>query len=137
MALSQTHLGYQFQYGLGIPQSYKEAARWFACAAEQGEPSAQFHLGRLFDRGQGVAEDPIAAAMWLDLAAAHAPAGRGEYWRSLRDEIEAKLTLDELVEARRRAVAWGPHYDCQTASQAERLQLPTHKYRGGEADGER
>src|ERR1700710_2332751 len=50
-ALAQAYLGYQFQYGLGVPKSYEEAARWYVCAAEQGEPNAQFFLGQLYDRG--------------------------------------------------------------------------------------
>ena len=136
-ALAQTRLGYQFQYGLGVPQSYEEAARWYACAAEQGEPNAQFYLGQLYDRGQGVAEDPVAAGKWLDLAAAHPPPSRGEYWRTMRDEIDGKMTLDELGEARRRAVAWRPSFACAANLGSEALQLPTHKYSRSEADGER
>jgi hypothetical protein len=136
-ALAETHLGYQFQYGLGVPQSYEEAALWYACAAEQGEPNAQFYLGQLYDRGQGVVENPVEAGKWLDLAAAHAPASRGEYWRTMRDEIDGKMTLDELSEARRRAVAWRPSFACARLSEPEELQLPTHKDRRREADSER
>ncbi len=136
-AVAETHLAYQYQYGMGVPQSYEEAARWYACAADQGEPIAQFHLGLLYDRGQGVGEDPVEAGKWLDLAAAHPPRGQGEYWRQMRDEIDGKMTLDELAEARRRAVAWRPRFDCATGSEAEVLQLPTHKYSGREANGER
>jgi len=136
-ALAQTHLGYQFQYGLGVPQSYEEAARWYFCAAEQGEPNAQFYLGQLYDRGQGVFEDPVEAGKWLDLAAAHASASRGEYWRTMRDEIDGKMTLDELAEARRRALVWRPSYACAPVLESETLQLPTHKDRRGEADSER
>ena len=105
-AIAQSFLGYQFQYGLGVPKSYEEAAHWYLCAAEQGEPTAQFFLGQLYDRGQGVREDPVEAEKWLDLAAAHAPRDRREYWASMRDIIGGKMTLDELAEARRRAVAW-------------------------------
>ena len=136
-ALAETHLGYQFQYGLGVPQSYEDAARWYFCAAEQGEPNAQFYLGQLYDRGQGVVENPVEAGKWLDLAAAHAPASRGEYWRTMRDEIDGKMTLDELTEARRRAVVWRPSYACAPILESEALQLPTHKNRRGEADSER
>lgn len=136
-ALAQTHLGYQFQYGLGVPQSYEVAAHWYFCAAEQGEPNAQFYLGQLFDRGQGVIEDPVEAGKWLDLAAAHASASRGDYWRTMRDEIDGKMTLDELAEARRRAVVWRPSYACAPVLESETLQLPTHKDRRSEADSER
>jgi TPR repeat protein len=106
--IAQTYLGYEFQYGLGAPKSYDEAARWYHRAAEQGEPSAQFFLGLLFDRGQGVPEDPVEAEKWLDLAAAAAPRAKRDYWATMRDEIGAKMTLDELAEARRRAVGWYP-----------------------------
>jgi len=136
-AIAETHLGYQFQYGLGLPQSYEEAARWYACASEQGEPNAQFYLGQLYDRGQGVPEDPVEAGKWLDLAAAHAPTSRGEYWRTMRDEIDGKMTLDELSEARRRALAWRPSFACAPLLESEELQLPTHKDRRREADSER
>jgi len=110
-AIAQTFLGYQFQNGWGVPQSYEEAANWFLRAAEQGEPSAQFYLALLYDRGQGVEENPIEAAKWLDLAAAHAPRGRRQYWYTMRDNIDGKLTLDELTEARRRAVAFEPIFE--------------------------
>jgi len=136
-ATAQSFLGYEYEYGLGVPKSYDEAARWYRCAAEQGEPTAQFRLGQLYDRGQGVHEDPVEAEKWLDLAAAHAPGDRREYWATMRDIIGAKMTLDELREARRLAVAWVPGYGCEARSEIDTLQLPTHKYRRREADGER
>lgn len=136
-AVAQSFLGYEYQYGLGVPKSYEEAARWYLCAARQGEPTAQFMLGQLYDRGEGVHEDPVEAGKWLDLAAAHAPRDRREHWASMRDIIGAKMTLDELAEARRRAVAWFPTYECAIRSEVETLVLPTHKYRRREADGER
>ena len=136
-AVAQSFLGYQYQYGLGVPKSYEEAAHWYRCAAEQGEPTAQFMLGQLYDRGQGVAEEPVEAEKWLDLAAAHAPRDRREHWETMRDMIGSKMTLDELREARRRAIAWVPSFDCLARSEIETLQLPTHKYRRREADGER
>ena len=136
-AVAQSFLAYEYQYGLGVPKSYEEAARWYLCAAHQGEPTAQFMLGQLYDRGQGVKEDPVEAGKWLDLAAAQAPPDRREYWASMRDIIGGKMTLDELAEARRRAVAFAPSYECAARSREETLILPTHKYRRREADGER
>ena len=109
--VAQTFLGYQYQMGWGVPKSFKEASFWFARAADQGEPTAQFFLGMLIDRGQGVPEDPVEAAKWLDLAAAHAPRDRLDYWTGMRDAVSSKLTLDELAEARRRAVVWRPVFE--------------------------
>jgi len=136
-AVAQSLLGYQYQYGLGVPKSFEEAALWYLCAAEQGEPTAQFFLGQLYDRGQGVPEDPVEAGKWLDLAAAHAPRDRREYWESMRNIIAGKMTIDEWTEAQRRAVAWFPTYDCPVRSEREALHLPTKKYSRSEADGER
>jgi TPR repeat protein len=136
-AVAQSFLGYQYQYGLGVPKSYEVAALWYRCAAEQGEPTAQFMLGQLYDRGQGVPEAPVEAEKWLDLAAAHAPPDRREHWEIMRDTIGGKMTLDELREARRLAVAWVPTYECLARSEVETLPLPTHKYSRREADGER
>ena len=107
-AVAQSFLGYQYQNGLGVPKSEEEAARWFQRAAEQGEPSAQFFLGLLYDRGLGLPEDPVEAEKWLDLAAGVAPRGRREYWANMRDIVAAKMTLDEVAEARRRATFWRP-----------------------------
>jgi TPR repeat protein len=107
-AVAQSFVGYQYQYGLGAPQSFEEAARWFSRAATQGEPTAQFFLGLLYDRGQGVEEDPVEAEKWLSVAASHASAGKHEYWDTMRDTIGSKLTKDELTEASRRAAAWFP-----------------------------
>ena len=136
-ATAQTYLGYEYQYGLGVPKSYEEAARWYLCAAEQGEPRAQFFLGQLYDRGQGVPETPVEAEKWLDLAAAHAPPRERQHWETMRDEIGFKMSLDQLSEARRRAVAWVPSFVCRSRSEAEVLHLPTHKYGRREADRER
>src|SRR5579872_2025820 len=51
---AQTHLGYLYYKGRGVPQDYEAAAYWLTRAAEQGEPTAQFLLGLLYDKGQGV-----------------------------------------------------------------------------------
>lgn len=110
-AVAQSFLGYQYQYGLGVPKSFEQAARWFLRAAEQGEPTAQFFLGLLYDRGLGLPENPIEAEKWLDLAAAHAPEPKRAYWASMRDTVAGKMTMDEAAEARRRAVAWRPVFE--------------------------
>jgi hypothetical protein len=47
------------------------------------------------------------------------------------------MTLDELSEARRLAVAFVPTYDCAARSEVDVLRLPTKKYRRSEPDGER
>ena len=68
---AQFDLGLMNSKGEGVPQDYKEAARWFRVAAEQGHPSAQFDLGLTYNVGEAVPKDYIQAHMWYKLAAAN------------------------------------------------------------------
>jgi len=38
---AQFHLGVMYEFGEGVPQDYKEAARWYRLAADQGDAHAQ------------------------------------------------------------------------------------------------
>ena len=108
VAKAQTHLGFMYAHGRGVPQSYVEAARWYCRAAAQDEATAQYMLGLQYDKGQGVSENRIEAHKWLNLAAAHAPRSDREDWVRIRDAIGSKMTLAQLAEARRRAIEWRP-----------------------------
>ena len=68
-AEAQTSLGWMFETGVGAPQSYATAARWYRAAAEQGNPLAQYALAELYARGLGVPRDDLAAATWYENAA--------------------------------------------------------------------
>jgi len=68
-------LGDRHRYGLGVPQDYAEAARWYRLAAEQGFAMAQYNLGLMYNNGEGVAQDYAEAARWLRLAAEQASEG--------------------------------------------------------------
>jgi TPR repeat protein len=105
---AQTYLGYMYQTGRGVPRDYVAAAAWLQLAAEQGEPTAQFLLGLLFDKGYGVPQDWVHAEVWLNLAASRAPANQRDYWVRIRDAVAQKLTLDQLADAQRSALAWAP-----------------------------
>ena len=48
---------------------YREAARWFRKAAEQGNVIAQFNLGELYFYGWGVDQNDTEAARWYRKAA--------------------------------------------------------------------
>ena len=58
-----------YQNGLGAPQDYAEALKWYHLAAAQGHASAQYNLGVMYDMGQGVAQDKSEAVRWWQLAA--------------------------------------------------------------------
>ena len=46
-AAAQCLLGVVYAQGLGVPQDYKEAAKWYRLAAEQGHAAAQRNRGLL------------------------------------------------------------------------------------------
>jgi TPR repeat protein len=58
-----------------VPQDYKEAAKWYRMAAEQGHAWAQYNLGGMYLRGQGVPQDYKEAAKWWRKAAEQGDAG--------------------------------------------------------------
>ena len=70
---AQCYLGVCYQSGLGVPQEYGQAAKWFREAAEQNDPAAQFNLGVLYETGQGVPQNYAEAVKWY-----HAAAEQGE-----------------------------------------------------------
>jgi len=96
---AQAYLGYLYQQGAGVAQSFRESAYWFKCAAAQGDPHGQFHLGMAYDRGEGVPLNHVQSYAWLNLATAHAPKGVRYDWVRLRDAISAKMSLVERDQA--------------------------------------
>ena len=68
-ARAQNDVGVMFGRGLGVAQSYRDAAMWIERAAEQGNPHAQSTLGYLYYRARGVDRDYRAAALWSRRAA--------------------------------------------------------------------
>lgn len=107
-AVAQTYLGYMYANGRGVPQDFVAATKWLRCAADQGYPDAQFLLGLMYDKGHGVAQDFVEAEVWLNLAAAKSDRRQRDYWTRIRDAVAAKLTLDEVAEAQKRALEWTP-----------------------------
>ena len=107
-ATAQTHLGFLFETGRGVPQNYTEAAMWYRRAAEQGDSRAQYSLGLLYDRGFGVPRDIIEASKWLNLSTAAAPPRTREARARIRDAVTNKMSRGQIAEARLRALEWAP-----------------------------
>lgn len=63
-----------YAQGEGVPQDYREAAKWYRAAAEQGDTNAQYFLGEMYANGRGVSRDRREAMKWLDMAG-NAPVG--------------------------------------------------------------
>ena len=92
-ARAQAYLGFMYQNGRGVPQSYEEGARFYRAAAEQGFPPAQYMLGLMYDKGQGVPQDYVLAYMWVTLGVAGASPKERPAWTRVRDAIASKMSL--------------------------------------------
>ena len=101
---AQYKIGLTYDVGVGAPQDFTEAAKWYLMAADQGHAGAQFNLGLLYANGRGVEQDFIQAHMWFNLAAAGSePAAQRE-----RDLVAKKMTRFQIAEAIRLAREWKP-----------------------------
>ena len=103
---AMTMLGYMYDNGFGVPQSYDAAIELYTGAAERGDPVAQHLLGLMYDKGHGVDRDDVLAYKWLSLAAAAAPLREREPYLRIRDAVASKMSYNQIVEGQRLAVDW-------------------------------
>ena len=75
---AQNNVGFMYEGGLGVSQSYLIAMDWYRKAADSGLAEAQHNIGMLYHHGYGVAANPVEALRWFKLAADQ------EYLRSKR-----------------------------------------------------
>jgi hypothetical protein len=68
-APSQYRLGYCYQSGRGVAQSFPEANQWYEKAALQGYMDAQYKLAYSYQTGRGVQIDLPTALKWYKKAA--------------------------------------------------------------------
>jgi len=73
-------------------------------AAEKGNAKAQFNLALMYYRGEDLPKDYVQAHMWAGLSASN---GSREA-AFLRNDLEKKMTSEQLREARRLAQKWKP-----------------------------
>ncbi|MBQ0016979.1 MAG: sel1 repeat family protein, partial [Bacteroidales bacterium] len=66
---AQCNLGYCYDNGQGVEQSYEKAVKWWTKAAEQGDAGAQYNLGVCYEKGNGVEQSREKAIFWNDKAA--------------------------------------------------------------------
>jgi TPR repeat protein len=64
-ANAQFNVGSMYDDGLGVPQNYKEALKWYRLAADQGNAAAQYNIGRGYYIGKNYTE----ALKWYRLSA--------------------------------------------------------------------
>ncbi len=105
---AQNRLASRYSFGIGVPQNYAEAARWFRLAADKGHADAQGKLGDMYrnGNGDGVPQDDVQAHMWSNLAASRRTGEDRETAVELRDLIADELTPDDLSEAQRLGREW-------------------------------
>jgi len=68
-ALAQSFMGLRYEAGIGVPQDYKEAVRWYRLAAEQENAGLQPPLARCYYEGIGVPQDYKEAVKWYRIGA--------------------------------------------------------------------
>ena len=88
-------LGVLYDSGQGVPRDYREAARWYRQAAEQGYARSQISLGVMLAVGKGSEPSPVEAYAWFSLAAAQ---GEQEA-REARALVSQRLNADEIAQA--------------------------------------
>lgn len=91
--------------GVGVLTDETKAVQWWQKAAEQGFAAAQYSLGRAYYEGFGVPKDFVLAYAWSNLAAAHT-SDTGAAAKKIRDELEERLSAEQLAEAQRLSSNW-------------------------------
>jgi uncharacterized protein len=96
IASAQVNLAFMYLDGIGVAQSYQEAAHWFTMAAEQDNAEAQQNLGVLYQQGKLGAANSVEADKWFRLA----KAGKDI------QAIEKTMTPAQIAEAVKLTDAW-------------------------------
>jgi TPR repeat protein len=96
---AQYEAGERYHDGLGVPQNYAEAFRWFVQAAAQGHAKAQSNVGMMYFVGRGVLRDYVQAYKWISLAAAQGE----ESAIQARAKALKRMAPEEIAEGERQA----------------------------------
>jgi len=102
---SQFSLGLRYLLGQSVAQDDTEAARWFKLAADQGVGMAASMLAELYAKGRGVPQDLVEAYKWLAVAGDQI---EPSHVSVTLNDLEDKLTPDQLAEAQRRVKEFVP-----------------------------
>jgi TPR repeat protein len=106
---AQFSLGKNYEAGRsGLKQDYAIAASWYQKSADQGNVYAQASLGILYHSGKGLPHDDVQSEMWLTISADHAPKDDRDTIVEMRDSVAARLTPQQVAEARKLAHEWKP-----------------------------
>lgn len=106
---AQALLGFMYENGFGVPQSYDAAVDLYWRSAERGDPKGQYLLGLMYDKGHGVVRDEVLSYKWLNLAAAGASGRDRENYLKLRNAVASKMTANQIEAGQTLALAWRAH----------------------------
>jgi TPR repeat protein len=95
---AQFELGRLYKEGIGVTKDDTESVKWIRKAADQGYASAQVELAKLYALGEVVMKDYIESYALFNIAGM-----KSEYARECRDELEKKMTADQIEAAQKRA----------------------------------
>ena len=93
-----------YDEGLGVPQDYNEAVKWYRLSAEQGDAFAQSNLGVMYANGQGVPQDYALAHMWFNLSGSN---GHKDGVTN-RNTVENKMSPSQIEKAKEMTRNWKP-----------------------------
>jgi TPR repeat protein len=68
-AIAQSNLGFMYENGYGVEQSYEKAVEYYTMAAEQGHADAQRNLGVMYENGYGIEQSYEKAFEYYTMAA--------------------------------------------------------------------
>lgn len=98
---AQSFLASILMVGKGeVPADHIEGFKWFKKAAMTGHDRSQMGVAISYYTGRGAPKDYVEAYAWANLAAA---SGKVERSKELREDIEAKLSPEQIAEGQQRS----------------------------------
>jgi len=94
--------------GLHAQTSGEVRAQELGVRAEQGDAVAEYTLGLMYADGDGVEKSDVEALSLLIRAVSHAFGEDYDVYAEMRDALTARMTAEDVAEARRRASEWEP-----------------------------
>jgi TPR repeat protein len=101
---AECEMGLAYLHGQGVTKQPEEALKWFRRSAKHGLPAGQNSLGAAYQNALAVERDFIEAYKWYWLAAAQGD----ETAQANLPKLARRMTLDQIVEAKKRAETFKP-----------------------------
>ena len=109
---SAANLAKMYEFGMAVELDLARAVKLYLKATEMSDRFSQFSASVMYYKGEGVPRDRVEAAKWWTIA--QMDGGRwAENVRVMVESAEAKLTPEEMAEAKRRATAWRLEHGAQ------------------------